>query len=70
RAEMKDMGTVMKEMGKKGGRGVELWEGKVVVSGGRGVKGGEGLELVEELGEVLGGGVGGWGGGCDAEYCD
>jgi len=52
-----DFGSVVREMKVAAGR-PDVTEADIVVSGGRGMKGPENFHLIEELADVLGGGVG------------
>lgn len=62
--------TVIKEIIRKSGDGVDMSEAKIVIAGGRGVKSAEGFQPLYELADVLGGAVGASRGACDADYCD
>lgn len=68
--DIKDLGTIIREVLRKQAEGVDMSEASVVIAGGRGVKSAEGFKPLHELAKMLGGAVGASRGACDAEYCD
>ncbi|TSI09308.1 electron transfer flavoprotein subunit alpha/FixB family protein [Lysinibacillus sp. BW-2-10] len=68
--DITDLRTVITEVVKKASSGVDLTEAKIIVSGGRGVKSVDGFNVLKELADLLGAGVGASRGACDASFCD
>src|SRR5699024_9911744 len=68
--DVKDLGTIIKEIIRKKSDRIDMSEANIVVAGGRGVKSKEGFDSLNELADVLGAAIGASRGACDAEYCD
>lgn len=68
--EITDLSTVIKDVIRKQGKGVDISEANIIVAGGRGVKSADGFDQLYELADLLGGAVGVTRGAADAEYCD